>query len=150
MPPPWAYFDTSVLVKRYVKEEGATRARRLLRRHRFLSSAILPVEALAAFRRRRTSGELAEGHHAAIVVRLQQDRGHWELVELTAPVLGRAEQLATEEDLRALDALHVASALEFETAIGRRIPFVTADRRQREAARRVGLDVVWVGAEIRA
>lgn len=40
----WAYFDTSVLVKRYVKEEASAVARRLLQRYRFLSSAIAPVE----------------------------------------------------------------------------------------------------------
>ena len=52
MPRPWAYFDTSVLVKRYVEEDGAGQSRALLGRHRLLSSAILPVETLAALRRR--------------------------------------------------------------------------------------------------
>jgi predicted nucleic acid-binding protein len=146
MPGPWAYFDTSVLVKRYVEEEGAAQARARLRRHRFLSSAILPLEAIAALRRRRAAGELAGHDHAAIVVRLRQERREWELVELTADVLARAERLAEEHDLRALDAVHVASALEFEAAIGGRIPFVTADRRQRDAAEQLGLDVVWIGA----
>ena len=42
----WAYFDTSVLVKRYVKEAGSSATRRLLQRFRFLSSAVAPVEAL--------------------------------------------------------------------------------------------------------
>jgi len=143
---PWAYFDTSVAVKRYVDEDGAGQSRVLLGRHRLLSSAILPVEALAALGRRRQAGDLSEGDFAAIVGRLQRDRVHWELVDPTRTVLGRAELLAGGSGLRALDALHVASALEFETSIDLRIPFVTADRCQREAAERAGLAVVWIGA----
>jgi len=145
----WAYFDTSVLVKRYVEEDGAGQSRVLLGRHRLLSSAILPVEALAALGRRREARDLSEADFAAIVGRLQRDRGHWELVDPTRTVLGRAEQLAGGQGLRALDALHVASALEFETSTDLRIPFVTADRRQREAAERAGLNVVWIGAAAR-
>ena len=145
MPRSWAYFDTSALVKRYVKEDGAVQARALLRRHRFLSSAILPVEALAALGRRRQAGDLTEQDHSAILGRLQRDRAHWELVDPTRPVLARAEQLAGAQALRALDALHVASALEFRISTELRVPFITADRRQREGAERAGLDVVWIG-----
>ena len=142
----WAYFDTSVLVKRYVEEDGAGQSRALLGRHRLLSSAILPVEALAALRRRRETRDLSEADFAAILGRFQRDRVHWELVDPTRTVLGRAEQLAGGQGLRALDALHVASALEFETSTDLRVPFVTADRRQREAAERAGLNVVLIGA----
>ena len=143
---PWAYFDTSVLVKRYVEEDGARQSRVLLGRHRLLSSAILPVEALAAIGRRREARDLSEADYAALAGRLQRDRVHWQLVDATRAVLGRAELLAGGQGLRPLDALHVASALEFETSTDLRIPFVTADRRQREAAERAGLNVVWVGA----
>jgi len=143
---PWAYFDTSVLVKRYVEEDGAGPSRVLLGRHRLLSSAILPVEALAALGRRREAHDLSEAHFAAILGRLQRDRVHWELVDPTRTVLGRAEQLAGRQGLRALDALHIASALEFETSTAFRLPFVTADRRQREGAERAGLNVIWIGA----
>ncbi len=143
---PWAYFDTSVLVKRYVEEDGAAQARLLLGRHRLLSSAILPVEALAALGRRRDAGDLTEANHAAILGRLQRDRAHWELVDPTRTVLARAEQLAGGQGLRALDALHVASALEFGGSTELRVPFITADRRQREAVERSGLTVVWVNA----
>jgi hypothetical protein len=37
VPRPWAYFDTSVLVKRYVEEEGTGQSRALLGRHHLLS-----------------------------------------------------------------------------------------------------------------
>ena len=141
----WAYFDTSLLVKRYVMERGSSRARTLLRRHRFLSSAIAPVEMLSALCRRRATGELDRRDFGAILSRIQKDRGYWELVEVSPLVLGRAEDLLREVALRTLDAIHVASALTFQTISGIPIPFITSDARQRDAAGQLGVEVVWVG-----
>jgi uncharacterized protein len=141
----WAYFDTSVLVKRYVNEQGSMHARTLLRQYRFLSSAIAPVEVLSALSRRRHAGDLAERHFAAILSRLLADRSYWELVEVSPPILARAEELVMTTALRALDAVHVASALIFRGSSGFRISFITADERQREAVGQLGLVVIWVG-----
>lgn len=140
----WAYFDTSVLVKRYVREDGSTVARRLLRRYRFLSSSVAPVEVLSALSRKRTSGELTQRDFLAIRSRLHKDRAYWELVEVGAIVLSQAEELVQKTGLRTLDALHVASALTFQAASGLTIPFITADVRQREAAETLALNLVWI------
>lgn len=146
-PTPWAYVDTSTLVKRYVREDGSVRARALLKRLRVLSSVLLPIETLAALRRRRSTGDLSERDFTGILADVQRDRQRWELVELTQQVLVRAEDLLHAESLRTLDALHIASALELERALGEKLPFLTSDVRQRTAAQRAGLQVVWVGAE---
>ena len=140
----WAYFDTSVLVKRYVREPGSRRARVLLRRYRFLSSAIAPLEVISALVRRESAGELTKRNFSAILSRLQSDRTYWELVEVTPLVLERGEDLIQATGLRTLDAVHVASALVFQAASGIRIPFVTGDTVQREAAGQMALDVLWV------
>ncbi|MBI4483229.1 MAG: type II toxin-antitoxin system VapC family toxin [Acidobacteria bacterium] len=145
MPAVWAYFDTSVLVKRYVRETGSPRARALLRQYRFLSSAIAPLEVVSALRRRRAIGELAEKDFFAILSRIRKDRVYWELVEVSPLVLSRAEELIRETALRTLDAVHLASALVFQTASGIRVSLITADARQREAAGRWALDLVWLG-----
>ncbi len=47
--------------------------------------------------------------------------------------------------MRALDAIHVASAITFQSASEIRVLFITGDARQREAAEQMKLDVVWVG-----
>jgi len=140
-----AYFDTSVLVKRFVDERGSARARALSRRYRFLSSAIAPAEATSAVSRRRAAGDLSEPDVADILERMARERRTWELVAITSLVLSRAEELIRYHTLRTLDAVHVASALIFQTDTGSHVPFVTADARQREAAGRVNLEVVWVG-----
>jgi predicted nucleic acid-binding protein len=144
MPTAWAYFDTSILVKRYVRESGSTQAHALLRRHRFLSSALAPVEAISALSRRRAAGDLSQRHFLSIQTRLQKDRAYWELVEMSSLVLTRAEDLIAQVALRTLDAIHVASALVFQAASGLHIPFITGDGRQRDAAEQFGLEVIWV------
>ena len=88
-----AYFDTSVLIKRYVEEPGSAYARRLKRRYRLLSSVITPVEAVSAVARRHRAGEVARTHFDAIVARMHADRQYWDLVELGAGVLEAAERL---------------------------------------------------------
>lgn len=140
----WAYFDTSVLVKRYVKEEGSGPTRRLLQRFRFLSSTVTPVEAMSAFSRRRASGELTPRDYLAIRSRLHKDRAYWELVEVGEQVLRQAEDLVQKTDVRTLDALHIASAVMFQGALGLTIPFITSDAKQRNAAQAMALTVIWV------
>ena len=142
----FAYFDTSVVVKRYISESGSLRVRALLRRHDFLSSAITPVEVMSALCRRKQSGDVSEENFSKLLHRLQNDRIQWELVEAGAMVLSRAEEILQRTvSLRALDAIHIASFVTFQATSGIRIPFITSDIRQRDGVERMGLDVVWVG-----
>lgn len=140
----WAYFDTSVLAKRYVKESGSSTTRRLLQRFRFLSSAVTPVEVMSALSRRRSASELTPKDFLAIRARLLKDRAYWELVEVGEQVLRQAEELVQKTDVRTLDALHIASAMMFQTASGLTIPFITSDAKQRDAAQAMALTVIWV------
>jgi predicted nucleic acid-binding protein len=142
----FAYFDTSALIKRYVSEKGSARVVSLLRRHDLLSSAITPVEVMSKLCRRKRNGELSDEDFGATLSRLQGERTRWELVELGRTVLSRAEEIVQGiVPMRSLDAIHVASLLTFQAESGTRIPFVTGDDRQREAAAQIGLDVVWIG-----
>lgn len=142
----FAYFDTSALIKRYVNEKGSGRVVSLLRRHDLLSSAVTPVEMISALCRRKRNGELSDEDFTATLRRVQDERKRWELVELGPTVLSRAEEIVQGTvPMRSLDAIHVACFLTFQTESGTRIPFVTGDDRQREAAAFMGLDVVWVG-----
>ena len=142
----FAYFDTSALIKRYVRERGSTRVVSLMRRHELLSSAITPVEVMSALSRRRRERELSEEDFAATASRVQSERIRWELVEVGETVLNRAEEIVQGTvPMRALDAVHVASLMAFQAASSIQIPFVTGDGRQRDAANYLGLDVIWVG-----
>jgi hypothetical protein len=138
----WAYFDTSAIVKRYVEEAGRREVLQLLRRYDFVASAVLPVELRGALRRRATEGALDVAHVPAILKRVAADRAYWTLVEVGTDVLAGAETLVATHPLRTLDAIHMASAQLFAA----RVPtpgliFVSADKRQTEAATAIGLSV---------
>ena len=142
----FAYFDTSALIKRYVREPGSARVVSLLRRHDLLSSAITPVEIMSALGRRRRDRELSEEAFVATLNRVRSERIRWELVEVGETILSRAEEMVQGTvPMRALDAIHVASLIVFQAAAGFRIPFVTSDGRQRDAGLFLGLDIIWIG-----
>ena len=139
-----AYFDTSVLVKNYIQEAGSTRVRELLGTYEFVSSAIAPVELRSAVRHRHRQGEMTKQHYTSILTRVKQDRAFWQLVEPVPPVLAKAEELVVAHDVRALDAIHLASAIVIQDSIGTPLPFVTADERQFAAARDCKLETIAV------
>jgi predicted nucleic acid-binding protein len=136
----YAYFDTSALIKRYVEESGRQEVMRLLRAHTCVVSAVLPIEMRSALRRRMADETLDEKRVSAILKRLAADRPFWTVIGVSQEVLASAETLAGEHPLRALDAIHVASAKLF----GARLPaprfvFVSADVRQTAAAAALGM-----------
>ena len=64
-------------------------------------------------------------------VRFTADRPFWTVIEVSREVLGRAEALCTTHPLRALDAIHVASAQLFRGRVGSSgFTFVSANVRQ--------------------
>jgi predicted nucleic acid-binding protein len=142
----FAYFDTSALIKRYVREPGSAHVASLLRRHDLLSSAITPVEIMSALGRRRRDRDLSDEAFIATVNRMRSERVHWELIEVGETVLSRAEEIVQGSvPMRSLDAVHIASLMAFQTASGIRTSFVTGDGRQRDAATSLGLDTIWIG-----
>jgi hypothetical protein len=139
-----AYFDASVLVKRYVQEDGSALARVLLRRHRCVVSAIGPLEVTSALLRRAAAGHLSGRDVERFLTRMQGDRIHWDLLEVDRQVLEHAEEIVRGGGVRTLDALHLASAMTVEDYSRPRLAFVTADAEQRDAGVRLGLQVIWV------
>ena len=141
----WAYFDTSALVKRYVDEAGRREVLQLLRQHECVASAVLPVELRSALRRRVTEGTLEAERVPQILKRVAADRAYWTLVEVGTEVLGAAERLVAVHPLRTLDAIHVASAQLFAAGVSQPdLMFVSADKRQTEAATVIGLTTQYI------
>lgn len=137
----YAYFDTSALIKRYVNEPGRRAVLQLLRKNGCVTSAVLPVEVRSALRRRVAEGTLDENRVPAILERFTADRAFWTFVEVFHEVLETAEALSAVHPLRALDAIHVASAQLFAGRIGSpAFTFVSADVRQTSAAAALGMN----------
>jgi predicted nucleic acid-binding protein len=143
-PKPFAYFDSSVTAKRYLRESGSDRAAELLRRCRFISSRLTTVELPSVFRRKLAAGDIDARAYEVITKKLKADRSRWELVALSDVILELAESLVGDYDVRTLDAIHLASARVVAERLGGNFQFVTADLRQRQIATRIGLSVTWI------
>lgn len=140
----WAYFDTSTYLKLIIKEGGSEKARKKARESRVLSSAILSVECFSALSRRKREGGLAESDFQKIVKEIKESLLSLEIIGVRDDVLKKAEDVTLRSTARAMDAIHIASALAFQEGAGIEPSFVTSDKKQSEAAAQVGLRVFFI------
>lgn len=137
----FAYFDTSSWLKLYVREEGSDPARALAKRNTIFSSSILLTEAFSALHRKREAREVSDAVLRKLVRTMEEDVSAMEIVNLGPEVLAKAQETVLATPARTLDAIHIASALVVQNMAEIPLTFVTADRRQFEAARECGLTV---------
>jgi uncharacterized protein len=143
----YAYFDTSALIKRYVEELGRREVLTLLRKNQCVVSAVLPVEVRSALRRRVAEKTLDAKRVPGILKRLAADRAYWTIIEVSREVLAIAESLSGAQPLRALDAIHVASAKLFaDRTASQTFTFVSADMQQAHVAEALGIKTRYVGS----
>ena len=143
----YAYFDTSALIKRYVEELGRREVLTLLRKNQCVVSAVLPVEVRSVLRRRLAEKTLDAKRVPGIVKRLAADRAYWTIIEVSREVLATAESLSGAHPLRALDAIHVASAKLFgDRTASQTLTFVSADAQQTLVAEALGIKTQYIGS----
>lgn len=129
--------DSSALAKRYITEPGWPHVRALLARADELLLSILAYpEVIAALNRSRREGRITEEQYEHAKRRATTDLNDATIVGLDAEVMQRTVLCLERKTLRASDAIHIASAIEAGVDC-----FVSADRRQCEAARAMGLAV---------
>ena len=145
MPQLRGYFDTSVLVKRYVNEDGSFQARLFARKYHCVTSDLTPIEVTSGLVRRLALGHLSANAFAAACERLTADRRKWVRIAVGDSLVERAQEVIRNFHVKTLDAIHIASALEFQTNSVTRLPFLTADEKQLNAAASCGLRVERVG-----
>lgn len=133
------YLDASAIVKILLREGEAETARWLWHSaERRTTSVVAYVEARAAIAAAARDGRLGSGAAEARRVELDRRWRQCQPVALDDRLLQLAGSIADDEGLRALDAIHLATALYIADA---RTLFVTWDRRLAGAASRLGLAV---------
>lgn len=132
------FFDTSALAKRYVEEDGSEQVRTLCGTADALGVSVLIVpELISTLCRLVREGRLSSEDYRILKSAVQADLSDADLCNLSQDAFDQALRCLELHPLRALDALHVGSALVYQPDL-----FVSADRRQAEAADREGLAVV--------
>ncbi|MBW1996906.1 MAG: type II toxin-antitoxin system VapC family toxin [Deltaproteobacteria bacterium] len=133
--------DSSSFAKRYVQEFGSEKLDGLLQSASELAFCVILVpELVSGLNRRLRERVLTIGDYRAVRKQLLDDVRDATVLQITPSVISRSVKLLESNVLRALDALHVACALEWEADI-----FVTSDKRQFMAAMNAGLRTEYVG-----
>lgn len=130
------YFDASALAKRYVREKGSVKVRRLLSEGLPATSRYSAVEIASALARRAREGVISQDDRERTLAALQVDLSAMLIVELTAEVVMRAQALLQRHSLRAGDAVQLASCLHLREELEDDVSLVAFDERLVVAARK--------------
>lgn len=134
------FFDASAFAKRYIDEAGSQRVEEQCMQATALGLSILCVpEILSALNRRRRERALTKTQYATAKQRLLEEVQDADIINLLPSVVAATVEILETSPSRAMDALHIACALEWQAA-----RFISADRQQIRAARKAGLAVVAV------
>jgi predicted nucleic acid-binding protein len=139
------YLDTSALVKLYVEEEGSPLVRKAVDEAETVATSILAyVEARAAFARRQREKTISLLNYRRVIRNLESDWGRYLILQATDVLIRRAGKLAEAHNLRAYDAIHLASAIILRQRLADTLSFASWDSQLQTAARREGLDLVHI------
>jgi uncharacterized protein len=139
------YFDTSALVKRYAEEKGTKIVANLLSNGELITTSILTYpEMKAAYAKKLRLKEIPKESYKEAVENFEKDWGVpvFSVIGLTSQVAYLAGSLIERNILRALDAVHLASALNAKGHFGIQVLFISADDQLNKAAASEGLEVM--------
>jgi len=134
------FFDASTFAKRYVEENGSQLVDDICQEASELSLSVLCVpEIISALNRRIREKRLSREDYIAVKQSLSDDVRDAVIINLTPEVIATSTSLLEASPLRAMDALHIACALESGADL-----FVSSDKKQITAARKAGLETKYV------
>ena len=136
------FFDSSALAKRYIQEAGTPEVLLWCDRASELALSVIAVpELVAAFNRLLREGRLSEVQYRQLKGDLMADIADAYICDTSPQVIQKAIDALEGQPLRGMDAIHVGAALICQAEA-----FISADARQCEAARSLGLQVIEVKA----
>lgn len=131
------YLDTSAYAKRFIEETGSDMIDNILTDATEIGLSIICIpELLSALNRRKREKSISKSQYSDIKVRLAEEIADADIIQLTDAVIESTTMLLEKNILRAMDAIHIACAKEWQADL-----FLTSDKRQIKAAKKVLADV---------
>jgi len=131
------FFDSSAFVKRYVREAGTDAVLQWCdQATEIILSGIALPEIISTFCRLQREGKITETQYRQLKSLLMADIEDAALGDLTPVVLAQAIWSLERNVLRGMDAIHIGCAVALKAEV-----FISADKRQLDAAARSGLRV---------
>jgi predicted nucleic acid-binding protein len=129
------FLDSSAFAKLFVDEAGSDKVEDACAQASELGLSVICVpEIISALNRRRRERSVTATQYAEAKQRLLEDVRDVDIINLAVPVVGSAIGVLEESPVRAMDALHIACALEWGAQL-----FVSSDKQQLSAARTAGI-----------
>ncbi|WP_255192176.1 type II toxin-antitoxin system VapC family toxin [Natronobeatus ordinarius] len=137
------FFDTSALAKRYAEEPGTETVDRLIESDEstVIITSLTIIELASALRRKQNRGSLSNSDVDGLLTAFfRESLENFTIVALDETRFERALELVLGDDLRTLDSLQLAAALDVATDL--ECTFVCADRELVAVADSHGLEAV--------
>ena len=129
------FLDSSAFAKRFVDEVGSDKVENTCAQASELGLSVICVpEIISALSRRRRERSLTATQYAEAKKQLLDDIRDADIINLAVSVVGSAIGVLEASSVRAMDALHIACALEWGAQL-----FISSDKKQLSAARRAGM-----------
>lgn len=129
------FLDSSAFAKRFVDEAGSDKVENTCAQASELGLSVICVpEIISALNRRRRERALTTTQYAEAKQRLFDDVRDADIINLAVSVVGASIGVLEASPVRAMDALHIACALEWGAQL-----FVSSDKKQLSAAQRAGM-----------
>ena len=129
------YLDSSAFAKRFIEEAGSKKVETIGAQATELGLSIIYVpEIISALNRRLRERALSRHQYNEAKKHLMDDVRDAYIINLTVPVIGSSIKIIESNPSRAMDALHIACALEWGAEL-----FVSADKQQLTASKKEGL-----------
>lgn len=134
------YLDTSALVKLYAEEQGSDRVRQGVRDSELIATSLMAyAETRSALSRKSRSREISRALFTKCKRDFDRDWLRVHRLPVDEPLVRKAGELAEELGLRALDALHLATADSLQAALRDAVTFASFDDALNGAAEARGL-----------
>lgn len=123
------YFDSSALVKRYLKEIGSDRVKQIINHMPFIATSKLTFpEILSAFARKYKTGDISEDKFTQSVKKFEIEWNYFLIVEIQDELFPIIKRTLKKHYLKGADSIHLSSAIWLKDNTKEDITFVSADK----------------------
>ena len=127
--------DSSALAKRYIPEKGSDKVMEACRKADVLGVSVTCYpEVISALCRLKREKRINSAQYLSAKQVIAKDLGDFVICNITENTIARVVSLLEESALRAMDAFHIAAALDWKCDL-----FVSSDRGQVKAAGKAGI-----------
>lgn len=134
------YLDTSALVKLYAEEEGSEVVRQGIRVSDLIATSLMSyTETRSALARKNRCREISRAALTSCKREFDRDWLRLHRLPVDEPLVRKAGEFAEQHALRALDALHLATADSLQAALRDAVTFACFDGALNGAAEARGL-----------